>query len=1029
MLPAWLQFALATPVQFVLGAHFYRAGWYALKAGTGNMDLLVAVGTSAGWGLSVWLWLTAEPGQMTHLYFEASAVVITLVMLGKWLELRAKRQTTSAIRALHALRPPLAHVMLKSGETVDVPVSEVLCGDVVVVMPGERMPVDGELTQGHTQVDESMLTGEPLPVAKALGAPLTGGSINGDGQVRMRVTAVGADTVLARIIGLVEDAQAGKAPIQRLVDQVSAVFVPVVMLVALATLVGWLWAGEPVEVALIRAVAVLVIACPCALGLATPVAIMAGTGVAARHGILIKDAQALELAHQARVVAFDKTGTLTVGRPRLVSFEVLADAAQTQDAAAADALAVAASLQSGSEHPLARAVVSAAREQGLSLVAAQALQAVPGRGLEGQVSGHSHAIASLAWLQELGVPLGDLQLAAEQQQAQGATVSVLLRQGAVRGDASLPAQGSSMEVMALMAFADEPKPEAQAALAALRARGLQLRMISGDNRAAALAMGQRLGLAPEEVMAEVLPGQKAERVAELKTALNGHGAVVMVGDGVNDAPALAAADVGMAMGDGHRRGHARGGHHADARRPGAWSLAALDRSRTAPCIKIRQNLFWAFAYNVAGIPLAALGYLNPVVAGAAMALSSVSVMSQCAFAQALAAQGEPLNPDSRRSWAGRVRPKPAPAQLASELFSFGARLFHILGRAHGLGAHERTHLLGRAAHGRHALAGHLLFYKVAVGQDGVDGRVELVHHVFGGAGGGQKAIPGAHVQLAKTGLGEGGHIGQQGHALVAADGQHLELAAVQVALQGGKGGEGQQDLVTQHVGERGARALVGHMNEVGGTREFLEHFTHQVRLAARAKGAVAQVASAAHVGGQLAHVLHGCDGVDGQRQRHIGDGGHRREVALHVVGQLGVEHRVGHKGGVVREQQGVAVRCGLGHHLGANAGVGARAVFHHHGLAQQLAHALGHAPPDDVGGAARGVGHDDAQGLARKAGLGHGCAWQGACLNPAFGRGRGADEAGLKARRECPPDCRPGGASNNARGLKRQTCGRAALHP
>ena len=625
MLPAWLQFALATPVQFVLGAHFYRAGWYALKAGTGNMDLLVAVGTSAGWGLSVWLWLTAEPGQMTHLYFEASAVVITLVMLGKWLELRAKRQTTSAIRALHALRPPLAHVMLKSGETVDVPVSEVLCDDVVVVMPGERMPVDGELTQGHTQVDESMLTGEPLPVAKALGAPLTGGSINGDGQVRMRVTAVGADTVLARIIGLVEDAQPGKAPIQRLVDQVSAVFVPVVMLVALATLVGWLWAGEPVEVALIRAVAVLVIACPCALGLATPVAIMAGTGVAARHGILIKDAQALELAHQARVVAFDKTGTLTVGRPRLVSFEVLADAAQTQDAAAADALAVAASLQSGSEHPLARAVVSAAREQGLSLVAAQALQAVPGRGLEGQVSGHSHAIASLAWLQELGVPLGDLQLAAEQQQAQGATVSVLLRQGAVRGDASLPAQGSSMEVMALMAFADEPKPEAQAALAALRARGLQLRMISGDNRAAALAMGQRLGLAPEEVMAEVLPGQKAERVAELKAALNGHGAVVMVGDGVNDAPALAAADVGMAMGTGTDVAmHAAG--VTLMRGDLALVAAALDISHRT-VIKIRQNLFWAFAYNVAGIPLAALGYLNPVVAGAAMALSSVSVMA------------------------------------------------------------------------------------------------------------------------------------------------------------------------------------------------------------------------------------------------------------------------------------------------------------------------------------------------------------------------------------------------------------------
>jgi Cu+-exporting ATPase len=501
-------------------------------------------------------------------------------------------------------------------------VSEVLCGDVVVVMPGERLPVDGELTEGHTQVDESMLTGEPLPVTKAPGALLTGGSINGDGQVRMRVKAVGADTVLARIIGLVQDAQAGKAPIQRLVDQVSAVFVPVVMLVALATLVGWLWAGEPVEVALIRAVAVLVIACPCALGLATPVAIMAGTGVAARHGILIQDAQALELAHQARVVAFDKTGTLTVGRPRLVSFEVLADAAQTQDAAAADALAVAASLQSGSEHPLARAVVSAAREQGLSLVAAQSLQAVPGRGLQGQVGGHSCAIASLAWLQELGVALGGLQLVAEQQQAQGATVSVLLRQAVASAGASPPAQ---MQVVALMAFADQPKPEAKEALAALRARGLQLRMISGDNRAAALAMGRRLGLAPEEVMAEVLPGQKAERVAELKAALKGHGAVVMVGDGVNDAPALAAADVGMAMGTGTDVAmHAAG--VTLMRGDLALVAAALDISHRT-VIKIRQNLFWAFAYNVAGIPLAALGYLNPVVSGAAMALSSVSVMA------------------------------------------------------------------------------------------------------------------------------------------------------------------------------------------------------------------------------------------------------------------------------------------------------------------------------------------------------------------------------------------------------------------
>jgi Cu+-exporting ATPase len=306
MLPAWLQFCLATPVQFVLGARFYRAGWHALKARTGNMDLLVAIGTSAGWGLSVWLWWSAQDGNMPHLYFEASAVVISLVMLGKWLETRAKRQSTAAIRALHALRPALAHVILKNGEQADVPVLELLVGDSVVVLTGECVPVDGVPQEGRSQLDESMLTGEPLPVTKAPSAALTGGSINGDGRMLIRVSAVGGDTVLSKIIELVQDAQAAKAPIQRLVDKVAAVFVPVVLLIALATLLGWLAMGEPLEVALIRAVAVLVIACPCALGLATPAAIMAGTGVAAGEGILIKDAEALEQACRADTVAFAK---------------------------------------------------------------------------------------------------------------------------------------------------------------------------------------------------------------------------------------------------------------------------------------------------------------------------------------------------------------------------------------------------------------------------------------------------------------------------------------------------------------------------------------------------------------------------------------------------------------------------------------------------------------------------------------------------------------------------------------------------
>jgi Cu+-exporting ATPase len=606
MLPAWLQFLLATPVQFILGARFYKAGWHALLSLSGNMDLLVSIGTTAGWALSVWLWLSAPDGAMVHLYFEGSAVVITLVLLGKWLEARAKRQTTTAIRALHALRPDVAHWMGRDGE-VDVPIADVLVGDRIVVKPGERFPVDGTLQEGATEVDESMLTGEPLPVRKDAGDKLTGGSINGEGRVVLQVTAVGVDTVLARIIRLVEDAQAAKAPIQRLVDQVSAVFVPVVLVLALATLLGWWLTGHPFETAVIHAVAVLVIACPCALGLATPAAIMAGTGVAAQHGILIKDAQALELAHKVDVVAFDKTGTLTVGRPRLSALLVPDATAKTE------VLRIGASLQSGSEHPLARAVLAAAQEQGIVITALQKLQAVPGRGTEGEVDGRHFCIGSLRWMDELGVSLGSLVSQSAALQAEGATVSAM---------AERTAQG--LVLRALMAFADEPKPGASEALAALRARGIHVVMISGDNRGAAEAMGRRLGLNPEagEVMAEVLPGDKAALVAKLKAVSR---IVAMVGDGVNDAPALAAADVGLAMGNGTDVAmHAAG--ITLMRGDLALVAAALDISdRTVA--KIRQNLFWAFAYNVAGIPLAAFGYLNPVVAGAAMAMSSVSVMT------------------------------------------------------------------------------------------------------------------------------------------------------------------------------------------------------------------------------------------------------------------------------------------------------------------------------------------------------------------------------------------------------------------
>ena len=593
MLPGWLQLALATPVQFWLGARFYSAAWKALRARTGNMDLLVALGTSAAYGLSVymlWLHWDHEP----HLYFEASAAVITLVLLGKWLEGRAKRQTTEAIRALQALRPETARLR-RGGEEVEVQVDELKPGDELVVRPGERLPADGTVIEGHTHADESMLTGESLPVAKAPGDKVTGGAVNAEGLIVVRVSAVGAQSVLARIIELVENAQSKKAPIEKLVDRVSAVFVPAVIGLALATLVGWGISTGDWQGGLLNAVAVLVIACPCALGLATPTAIIAGTGVAARHGILIKDAEALETAHAIRVVAFDKTGTLTAGKPVLAAFRPLE----------AEALALAAALQAGSEHPLARAVTAAAK--GISLETARDVRAVAGRGLEGRVRGRRVAIGSSRWMSELGVELGALEADAAQAARAGQSVSWLAD---LEGEPRL---------LAMMAFGDEPRREAAEAVARLARRGVRSIMLTGDNRRAADAVARRLGIG--DVRAEVLPVDKAAAVEALR---KGGARVAMVGDGVNDAPALAAADLGIAMGSGTDVAmHAAGVTlmRSDPR----LVPAALDIARRTHD-KIRQNLFWAFVYNVVGIPLAALGILSPVIAGAAMALSSVSVV-------------------------------------------------------------------------------------------------------------------------------------------------------------------------------------------------------------------------------------------------------------------------------------------------------------------------------------------------------------------------------------------------------------------
>ncbi|WP_083214492.1 heavy metal translocating P-type ATPase [Burkholderia stabilis] len=623
MLPGWLQLVLASIVQLGFGARFYRAAWHAVKARAGNMDLLVALGTSAAYGLSLWM-LLRDPAHPGHLYFEASAVIVTLVRFGKWLESRAKRQTTEAIRALNALRPDRARVV-EHGVERDVPLSQVRVGTNVSIRPGERVPVDGRIVSGRSHIDESLITGESLPVPKDGGDAVTAGSINGEGALVVETTAIGAETTLARIIRLVESAQAEKAPIQRLVDRVSEVFVPAILGIALLTLVGWLIAGAGTETAILNAVAVLVIACPCALGLATPAAIMAGTGVAARHGVLIKDAQALELAQRATVIAFDKTGTLTEGKPSVTAFEAVG---MPRD----EALALAAAVQRQSDHPLARAVVAAheadvaargAAAPSAAAVAAADARAVAGRGVEARVGGQLLALGSTRWRDELGlaVPPALDARAAELERA-GNTISWLMRADAPRA------------LLALIAFGDTVKPGARDTIAALSARGVASVLVTGDNRGSAAAVAASLGIG--EVHAQVLPDDKARVVAELKRT---HGGIVaMVGDGINDAPALAAADVGIAMATGTDVAMHTAGITLMRGDP-ALVADAIDISKRT-YRKIQQNLFWAFVYNLVGVPLAALGLLNPVIAGAAMAFSSVSVVTNALLL---------------RRWKGRAR--------------------------------------------------------------------------------------------------------------------------------------------------------------------------------------------------------------------------------------------------------------------------------------------------------------------------------------------------------------------------------------
>lgn len=600
-LSGWMQLVLATPVQFLIGARFYAGAWRALRARVGNMDLLVALGTSAAYFYSLYL-LAARPAG-APLYFDSAAVVIALVTLGKWLEARAKRSTTAQIKTLMSLRPERARVA-REGEEVEIPAAAVVRGDVVVVRPGERVPVDGVVIGGRSEVDESLLTGESLPLAKAPGDRVTGGSINGSGLLRIETTAIGEQSILARIIALVEGAQARKAPVQRLVDRVASIFVPVVLVIASLAFLGWWLIAGNVTAGVIAAVSVLVIACPCSLGLATPTALMVGTGVAARAGILIRDAEALEGAHRLDTIVLDKTGTMTEGKP--VVTEVIPNGLTERDL-----LTLAAAAQAGSEHPLAQAVLARARELSPAGGAAPSLeefQSHPGKGLVARVDGQQLIIGNRRLMQEHGIATEAGNGRAEELEGDGRTVMWVASVSPLA------------KWLGLIAVADPVKTTAASAVRHLHAIGIQTVLLTGDNERAAAAVASQLGI--RRVLGGVLPDEKVTEVRRLQEG--GHW-VGMVGDGVNDAPALAAADVSFAMGTG-----------ADV----AMQTAGVTLMRGDPLLigdaiavsratyrKIRQGLFWAFIYNVIGMPAAALGLLSPMIAGAAMALSSVSVVS------------------------------------------------------------------------------------------------------------------------------------------------------------------------------------------------------------------------------------------------------------------------------------------------------------------------------------------------------------------------------------------------------------------